>query len=51
LEGSEEKYDMVVFSSSFMVLPYKQKAVEIAKSLLSPKGRVVFMMTIHEKVK
>jgi len=47
-ENSKEKFDLIIFSSSFMLMPYREKAIDIAKSMLNPKGKIVFLMTLYE---
>jgi len=48
LASSSEKYDLIVFSSSFMLMPDQKKALEIAKQLLNKNGRVIFLLTLYE---
>ncbi len=48
LISSNEKYDLIVFSSSFMLMPDRKKALEIAKKLLNKNGRVIFLLTLYE---
>ena len=49
MDKSQEKYDIILFSSSFMLLPDREKALEIAKSLLNKDGRIYFLLTLYEK--
>jgi len=42
-----EKYDVIIFSSSFMLMPYREKALEIARDHLTPNGRIFFLMTLY----
>jgi len=51
LAESKEKFDCIVFSSSFMLMPDTKKALEIAKSLLTPGGKIFFLMTLYAKKK
>lgn len=51
LKDSNEKYDTIIFSSSFMLMPDQKEAIEIAKSLLTPGGRIYFVMTLYDKKK
>ncbi|MFP4214121.1 MAG: class I SAM-dependent methyltransferase [Desulfohalobiaceae bacterium] len=44
--GPEEKYDYVLFSMSFMLLPDQEKALDQAKSWLKPEGNLVFFQTM-----
>jgi len=48
-ENSKERFDLIIFSSSFMLMPFREKALDIAKSLLSSHGRIIFLMTLYEK--
>ncbi|KRW99346.1 hypothetical protein PPERSA_02458 [Pseudocohnilembus persalinus] len=43
------KFDIVLFSSSFMLMPDKQWALNIAKQLLKPNGKILFILTLNEK--
>ncbi|KAL4492944.1 hypothetical protein ABPG72_020723 [Tetrahymena utriculariae] len=43
------KYDVIIFSSSFMLMPDRIKALEIAKNLLSDNGKIYFLMTLFQK--
>jgi len=49
LMETKEKYDAIIFSSSFMLMPYREKALEIAKDMLTPNGKIFFLMTLYEK--
>jgi len=49
LETSNEKYDQIIFSSSFMLMPDQNKAISIAKKLLNPGGKIYFLMTLYNK--
>lgn len=51
LADTKEKYDIIIFSSSFMLMPYREKALEIAKDLLTSDGRIFFLMTLYDKKK
>lgn len=46
LVKSDEKYDLIIFSSSFMILPDREKALEIAKAHLTENGKLFFLMTL-----
>ena len=41
------KFDLVIFSSSFMLMPFREKALELAKSLLTPGGAIYFILTLQ----
>jgi SAM-dependent methyltransferase len=47
MEKSSESFDLIIFSSSFMLMPNREKALEIAKSRLSPNGRIFFLLTLY----
>lgn len=51
LASSSEKYDLIVFSSSFMLMPDRERALEIAKTLLNKNGRIIFLMTLYDSKK
>ena len=51
LADTKEKYDMIVFSNSFMLMPDTKRAIEVAKGLLNPGGRIFFLMTLYAKKK
>lgn len=41
------KFDLIVFSSSFMLMPYRAEALELAKSLLVENGKIIFILTLQ----
>ena len=41
-----EKFDMILFGSSFMLLPDRSEALRIAKQILNPNGTIVFLLTL-----
>jgi ubiquinone/menaquinone biosynthesis C-methylase UbiE len=49
LENTKEKYDIIIFSGSFMLMPDQDKALEVAKKLLNPGGKIYFFMTLYAK--
>ncbi len=49
LETSAEKYDFIVFSGSFMLMPDREKALAIAKRLLNKNGQILFLLTLYEQ--
>ena len=51
LADSKEKFDCICFSSSFMLMPDTQRALDIAKSMLNPGGKIFFLMTLYAKKK
>lgn len=32
-----------------MLMPEREKAIELAKQLVKPGGRIIFLLTLHEK--
>lgn len=52
LESSNgEKFDVILFTSSFMLLPDRDKALQISKKILKPGGKMYFILTLFEKRK
>ena len=49
VESENEKYDIVFFTFSFMLMPDKLKALEIAKKLLKENGKILFLLTLNKK--
>ena len=43
------KYDAIIFSSSFMLMPDTKKALEIALNLLNENGKIYFLMTLYKQ--
>ena len=50
-EECSRSFDVILFSSSFMLMPDKDKALEIAKKLLKPDGKIYFILTLFERRK
>lgn len=46
---TDEMYDAIYFSSSFMLLPDQLKALHIAKQHLKPGGKIYFTQTLHTR--
>lgn len=44
----KRKFDVVVFSSSFMILPRPYDALKIAQRVLNKGGKIYFLMTLFE---
>ncbi|CAK93219.1 unnamed protein product (macronuclear) [Paramecium tetraurelia] len=42
LQNTKEQYEAVIFSSSFMIMPDRQRALKIAKQRLSKGGSIFF---------
>lgn len=51
MKDSTQKFDCIVFSSSFMLMPDQMEAIRIAKKLLAKEGKIYFLMTLYEKKK
>lgn len=51
LENENRKYDLVLFTSSFMLLPDRDRALQIAKKMLKKNGKVYFILTLFENRK
>ena len=47
-ENYSKKYDLILFTSSFMLLPDKDKALQVAKKLLKKNGKIYFILTLVE---
>jgi ubiquinone/menaquinone biosynthesis C-methylase UbiE len=45
-EKTHGKFDLVIFSSSFMLMPFREKALELSKQLLNPNGSIYFILTL-----
>lgn len=48
-ENFEEKFNFILFSFSFMLMPKKIDAIQIAKQALNTNGRIGFIMTLNKK--
>ena len=46
-----QKFDVVVFSSSFMLMGEKDRALQIAKKILKKIGKIYFILTLFERKK
>ena len=51
MSSETQKFDIILFSSSFMLMPDKDKALEICKKLLTPNGKIYFILTLFERRK
>lgn len=49
LEQLGEKYDVIIFSSSFMIMPDRIKALDVAKACLNPHGSIFFLLTLESQ--
>lgn len=48
-EGNTEKFDVVFFGFSFMLMPDKKKALDITRKILKPGGKVYTFLTLYHK--
>jgi len=48
-DGNTEKFDIVFFGFSFMLMPNKAKALEVARKVVKPGGRIYACLTLNEK--
>lgn len=48
-DAERQKFDIIIFSMSIMLMPDQVKAIEIAKSLLADDGRIYFLLTLQNK--
>ena len=48
---NERKFDVLVFSSSFMLMKEKDKALDIARKILKKEGKIYFILTLFERKK
>lgn len=44
-----EKFDIIFFGFSFMLMPDRVKALTIARSMLKPGGKIYMFLTLYEK--
>ena len=45
----KSKFNFILFSFSFMLMPDQIKAINVAKQSLEKNGRIAFIMTINQK--
>ena len=45
----KEKFNFILFSFSFMLMPDQIKAIQVAKEALNPDGRIGFILTLNKK--
>lgn len=48
-DAQGEKFDIIFFGFSFMLMPDPIKALAIARSLLKPGGKIYMFLTLYEK--
>jgi ubiquinone/menaquinone biosynthesis C-methylase UbiE len=48
-EGNTERFDIVFFGFSFMLMPDKAKALEVARRIVKPGGKIYAFLTLYEK--
>jgi SAM-dependent methyltransferase len=44
---TKNKFDLIVFSSSFMLMPERERAIEHAKSMLEDGGKILFILPLE----
>lgn len=47
--SKKNSFDIILFSSSFMLMPEKEKTLQIAKKLLKKEGKIYFILTLFDK--
>ena len=45
----KEKFDIVFFGFSFMLMPDREEALRISKRLLKPDGKIYMFLTLYHK--
>jgi ubiquinone/menaquinone biosynthesis C-methylase UbiE len=48
-EGNVERFDIVFFGFSFMLMPNRDKALEVARRIVKPGGKIYAFLTLYEK--
>lgn len=48
-DGNTEKFDVVFFGMSFMLMPDKKKALDVARRILKPGGKIYTFLTLYHK--
>lgn len=48
-DGNTEKFDIVFFGFSFMLMPDRAKALEVARRIVKPGGKIYAFLTLYEK--
>lgn len=48
-DAQGEKFDIIFFGFSFMLMPDRVKALAIARNLLKPGGKIYMFLTLYEK--
>lgn len=48
-DGNTERFDIVFFGFSFMLMPDKSKALEVARRIIKPGGKIYAFLTLYEK--
>lgn len=49
MKATNQKFDIIIFSMSIMLMPDQAKAIELAKTLLNENGRIYFLLTLNNK--
>lgn len=48
-DGHTERFDIVFFGFSFMLMPDRAKALEVARRIVKPGGKIYAFLTLYEK--
>lgn len=48
-DGNTERFDIVLFGFSFMLMPDQAKALEVARRIVKPGGKIYAFLTLYEK--
>jgi len=48
-DGNTEQFDIVFFGFSFMLMSDKAKALEVARRIVKPGGKIYAFLTLYEK--
>lgn len=48
-DGNTQKFDIVFFGFSFMLMPDRAKALEVARKIVKPGGKIYAFLTLYEK--
>ena len=48
IETLKRKFDVLLFGSSFMLMPDQKKALEVSKRVLNKNGKVYFLLTLYK---
>lgn len=49
MDPQNEKFDIVFFGFSFMLIPDKVRALQIARQMVKPGGKIAMFLTLYQK--